>query len=321
MRDNNFKYDVTSSGSREKSLRRYFCARNSWCISFLTFVFPWLLPFTARMGKIRKRHSNRGSNGHRRHHFFSDTREKRRTELTLHYNRINDDVFMYWLATIAVLRIDVGELPHSFMPLYTDVISIIKSPRRYHEAKCHLGDGYWHVNRILNDIEIREEDHNQKVALLIRTLSNDIMNSIHGQIEGRPCDLDTTIHQYNILTSPDPPWYNMDLIFDHYRNEAGHKHEELEVITSPDESRAVLRSGTGNMGTGTKDDMECLMQIVISHQGNMLPRLRALSTEGIQIIDMFNTILKTQLEPIVLHIEDGYLGGKCNFEYGFPRRA
>ncbi len=161
------------------------------------------------------------------------------------------------------------------MPLYTDIIAIIKSPKRYHEAKSHLGDAYWNVNRILNEIEILEEDHNQKVASFITTLKNSIMDIIHGNTDWHICRLDSAIHQYNIQTAPDPPWYNMDLIFDHYRSEAQHDHKELEVISSPDdEIMAVLRRGIENIGTGTENDMNCLMQIIISQQADAVRRLR-----------------------------------------------
>jgi hypothetical protein len=91
--------------------------------------------------------------------FFGE-REKRRTELTEHYKRINENVFKVWSNAVPVLESTAEKLPYSFMPLYTNVISIIKSPGRYHEAKSHLGDSYWNANTILNDLERLEENHN-----------------------------------------------------------------------------------------------------------------------------------------------------------------
>jgi hypothetical protein len=268
------------------------------------------------MGKIRNRYSYRRSNGDRRHYFFSDSFEKGRTERSDHYKRINDNVFKAWLNTTAQLRQQVDTFPDSFMPLYVEIISKIKSPGRYHQAKSHLGhEENMLVNQILNDIEISQDDHNKRVANLITTLNSDMVNTIQRETQGR-------LHQFDRVTASDPPCYNMGLICDRFRNEAENTHEELEVITSTsDENMAVLRSGIENLPTGTEDDMKCLMQIVTSFQGEVVPQLRPLSTEGNQIDHLFNIGFKTRLEPIMLHIEDGHLAGKCNFEYGFPRRS
>jgi hypothetical protein len=73
------------------------------------------------------------------------------------------------------------------------------------------------------------------------------------------------------------------------------------------------------LAAGTEDDMNCLMEIMISFQADIAPKLRRLITNATEINEMFNKTLKKELEPIMLHIEDGYLGGKCNFEYGFPK--
>jgi len=137
--------------------------------------------------------------------------EKRQKQLIEHYKRINDNVFKAWSIAVPTLGSTAGTLPYSFMPLYTNVISIIKSPGRYHEAKSHLGDSYWHVNKILNDIEIREEKHNKEVASLIITLNNDIIDTIHNNNQHRPCNIAVSIHKYNILTASDPPWYTSQI--------------------------------------------------------------------------------------------------------------
>lgn len=84
---------------------------------------------------------------------------------------------------------------------------------------------------------------------------------------------------------------------------------------------AVLRRVVSNLSAGTEDDMAVLMQIVISFQAEAVPRPRALSTEGIQINDLLNIVLKTRLEPIISHIGDGHLAGKCKFEYGLPKSS
>jgi hypothetical protein len=61
--------------------------------------------------------------------------------------------------------------------------------------------------------------------------------------------------------------------------------------------------------------MNCLMQIVISFQDSIVPELRKLIKSGNEINMKFNETLKQELVPIMLSIEDGYLGGKCNIEY------
>jgi hypothetical protein len=311
----NFKYAVSPYRRCEKDLSSYFYACNSRCSSFFGFVFSELFPFAARMGKIRNRYSYRRSNGDRRHYFFSDSVEKGRTELRDHYKRINDNVFKSWLNTTAQLRHQVDTFPDSLMPLYVDIISKIKSPGRYHQAKSHLGhEENMLVNQILNDIEISQDDHNKRVANLVTTLNSDMVNTIQLETQGR-------LHQFDRVTASDVPWYNIGLLYDHLRNDAQNTHEELKVIPSSDENMAELRRGVSNLAAGTEDDMGVLMQIVISFQAEVVPRLRALSTEGIQINDIFNTVFKTRLEPIILHIEDGHLTGKCNFEYGFPKRS
>jgi len=189
------------------------------------------------------------------------------------------------------------------MPLYVDIISKIKTPGRYHQAKSHLGhEENMLVNQILNEIEISQDNHNKRVANLITTLNSDMVDTIQRETQGR-------LHQFDRATASDA------------RNEAQQTHEELTVIPSPDENFAVIRRGVENLAAGTEDDMGVLMQIVISFQAEVVPRLRALSTEGIQINDSFNTVLKTRLESIILHIGDGHLAGKCNFEYGFPKRS
>ncbi|MFZ0511289.1 MAG: hypothetical protein WAM14_06760 [Candidatus Nitrosopolaris sp.] len=115
------------------------------------------------MGKIRRGHSNCGCDGYRRYHFFSGqlmaVNEKRQKQLIEHYKRINDNVFKAWSIAVPTLGSTAGTLPYSFMPLYTNVISIIKSPGRYHEAKSHLGDSYLYVNKILNDIVSEIKGH------------------------------------------------------------------------------------------------------------------------------------------------------------------
>jgi hypothetical protein len=187
-----------------------------------------------------------------------------------------------------------------------------------------LGNGYWHVNKILNDIEIRAENHNQQVASLITNLRKEIIDTIHDKNKHRPCNIAVSIHQYNVLTASDPPWYNIDCIYEHFREEANDNHGKFTVVPGVDENMAVLRrtfkeGSFENLGEGTEDDMNCLMRIVISFQSDVVPRLKTLITNGTEINEMFNTTLKKELEPIMLHIEDGYLNGKCNFEYGFPK--
>jgi hypothetical protein len=54
--------------------------------------------------------------------------------------------------------------------------------------------------------------------------------------------------------------------------------------------------------------------VVGSFQSAIVPRLETLITNGIEINEMFNKTLKQELVPIMRYIEDGYLGGKCNFE-------
>jgi hypothetical protein len=272
------------------------------------------------MNKIRRRHSNRGYDGHRKHHFFSDIKVKQQTKLAEHYQRINENVFKTWSVAVAGLVSNAGTLPYSFMPLYTNVISIIKSLGRYHEAKSHLGGSYWYVNKILNDIEIREENHNQQVASIITTLNKDIIDTINNKNKHRPCNIADTIHQYNVLKALDPPWYNIDCIYEHFREEARYHHKELTVVPPVGENMAVLRRDE-NLAQGTENDMNCLMQIVTSFQADIVPQLRTLITNGTEINEMFNKTLKKELEPIMLHIEDGYLDGKCNFEYGFPKNV
>lgn len=214
------------------------------------------------MGKIRSGHPNSGYDGHRRHHFFSDIKVKRQTKLAGHYLRINENVFKPWSVAVASLLPDISTLPHSFIPLYTNVISIIKSPGRYHEAKSHLGSAYWHVNKILNDIETCAENHNQQIASLITTLNNDIIDTIHNRNKHRPCNIADTIHQYNVVTASDPPWYNIGCIYEHFREEAMCNHKELTIIPGAGGNMPVLRRYE-NLAQGTENDLNCLMQIVI----------------------------------------------------------
>jgi hypothetical protein len=223
------------------------------------------------MGKIRKLHSYRRSNGDRRHYFFGDSVEKGRTEIRDHYKRINDKVFKSWLNTTAELRHQVDTFPDSFMPLYVDIISKIKSPGRYRQAKSHLGhEENMLVNQILNDIEISQDDHNKRVANLITTLNSDMMNTMQRESQGR-------LHQFDRIAASNVPWYNIGLLHDHLRNDVQNTHEELRVIPSPDEMMAVLRRVVSNLPAGTEDDMVVLMQIVTSFQAEAVPR-GALST-------------------------------------------
>jgi hypothetical protein len=164
-----FKYDIPSDNPYHSC---HFFARNRRGNSVLVFISSKLFPFTTGMGKIRQHYSNYGYDGHRRHRFFSSQREKRRTELTEHYKRINENVFKSWSDDFATLECNAGTLPYSFIRLYTNVVSIIKSPGRYDEAKSQLGS-YCNDNRILNDLERLEENHNQQVASLITTLHKD----------------------------------------------------------------------------------------------------------------------------------------------------
>jgi hypothetical protein len=281
------------------------------------------------MGKIRRRHSNCGYDGRRRHHFFSGqwmtAKEKRQQVLIEHYKRINENVFKPWSVAVASLGSTAGTLPYSFMPLYTNVISIIKSPGRYDEAKSHLGDSYGNANKVLNDLERLEENHNQQVASLITTLDKDIIDTIHNKNKHRPCNIAVSIHQYNVLTASDPPWYNIDCIYEHFRQEANHNHRQLTVVPLVGQNMAVFRRETPtetiDLGLGTEEDMNCLMRIVISFQASIVPQLRTLIKNGTEINEMFNKTLKTQLEPIMLNIEDNILAGKCDFEYGIPKRT
>jgi hypothetical protein len=268
------------------------------------------------MGKIRRGHSNCGCGGYRKHHFFIGhlmaVNEKRQKQLIEHYKRISDNVFKAWSMAVPTLGSTAGTLPPSFMPLYTNIVSIIKSPGRYHEAKSHLGASYWHVNRILNDIELRAENHNQQVASLIITLNSEIIDTIHNNNQHRPCNIAVNIHKYNVLMASDPPWYNIDCIYGHFREEANHNHGKLTVVPGVDENSAVLRrmhkEGTfENLALGTEDDMNCLMQIVMSFQGSMVPQLRTLIANGIEINAIFNETLKRELAPIMRYIEDGHL--------------
>jgi hypothetical protein len=111
--------------------------------------------------------------------FFSDSIEKGRTELRDHYKRINDNAFKSWLKRTVELRQQVDRFLHSFMPLYVDIISMIKSPGRYHDAKSHLGDEEnMLVNKILNDIEMSQDNHNERVASLTTKLNSDMVNTI-----------------------------------------------------------------------------------------------------------------------------------------------
>jgi hypothetical protein len=144
-----------------------------------------------------------------------EQREKRRTELIEHYKRINENVLKVW--SNAGLELTAGTLPSSFMPLYTNVMSIIKSPGRYDEAKRHLSDSYGSTNKVLNDLEKLEGNHNQQVASLITTLHTDFIDSIHNKNKRSPCNIDAGIHKYHVLTASDPPWYIIDSIYEHFR--------------------------------------------------------------------------------------------------------
>jgi hypothetical protein len=65
------------------------------------------------------------------------------------------------------------------MPHYGDMISKIKSPGRYHDDKSHLGDEEnMLVNNILNDIEMSQDNHNERVSTLTTTLNSDMVNTI-----------------------------------------------------------------------------------------------------------------------------------------------
>jgi hypothetical protein len=65
------------------------------------------------------------------------------------------------------------------MPLYGDIISKIKSPGRYHDAKSHLGDEEnMLVNKILDDIEMSQDNHNERVSTLTTTLNSDMATTI-----------------------------------------------------------------------------------------------------------------------------------------------
>lgn len=65
------------------------------------------------------------------------------------------------------------------MPLYGDIISKIKSPGRYHDAKSYLRDEEnMLVNKILNDIEMSQDNHNERVSTLTTTLNSDMVNTI-----------------------------------------------------------------------------------------------------------------------------------------------
>jgi hypothetical protein len=151
----------------------------------------------------------------------------------------------------------------------------------------------------------------------------EFIDSIHNKNKRRPCNIDAGIHQYHVLTTSDPPWYIIDSIYEHFRHEATCNHRHLTVVPLVGQNRAVFRSVTPtdigiDLGLGTEEDMNCLMQIVISFQSRIVPQLRKLITSGNEINTKFNETLKQELAPIMLHIEDGYLGGKCSIENGFP---
>jgi hypothetical protein len=241
-----------------------------------------------------------------------EQREKRRTELIEHYKRINENVLKVWSNAVPGLELTAETLPSSFMPLYTNVMSIIKSPGRYDEAKRHLSDSYGSTNKVLNDLEKLEDNHNQQVASLITTLHTDFIDSIHNKNKRRPCNIDAVIHKYHVFTESDPPWYNTESIYKHFRQEAQGNHIQLTVVPLADQNYVFRRRTPTediDLGLGTEEDMNCLMQIVISFQARIIPQLRKLITSGNQINMKFNETLKQELAPITLDIEDGYLGG------------
>jgi hypothetical protein len=75
------------------------------------------------------------------------------------------------------------------------------------------------------------------------------------------------------VTASDPPWYNIDCIYGHFRDEANHNHGKLTVVSLVGQNTAVLRLEKPaeiviDLGLGTEEDMDCLMQIVLSFQAS-----------------------------------------------------
>jgi hypothetical protein len=67
--------------------------------------------------------------------FFDDSREMTNRD----WGSLQEDkwnAFKSWLNTTTELRHQVDTFPDSFMPLYVDIISKIKSPGRYRQAKA-----------------------------------------------------------------------------------------------------------------------------------------------------------------------------------------